>query len=81
MGQLSGSLVFLYSSLYLHRHYNVEVNMHAMTYDNEIDNKDNVQIKAESSFIDPAVKSLVGLKDWILTMLGYPLVTVELNDN
>ena len=55
--------------------------MHAMTYDNEIDNKDDVQIKAESSFIDPAVKSLVGLKDWILTMLGYPLVTVELNDN
>ena len=55
--------------------------MHVMTYDNEIDNKDDVQIKAESSFIDPAVKSLVGLKDWILTMLGYPLVTVELNDN
>lgn len=55
--------------------------MLAMTYDNEIDNKDDVQIKAESSFINPAVKSLTGLKDWILTMLGYPLVTVELNDN
>lgn len=41
---------------------------------------DEISIKAESSFIDPAVKSLSQLKEWILTMLGYPLVTVELND-
>ena len=48
---------------------------------NYMHDEDEVKIKAESSFIDPAVKSLKQLKDWILTMLGYPLVTVELNDD
>lgn len=43
--------------------------------------EEDFKIKPESSFIDPAVKNLVQLKDWILTMLGYPLITVELNDN
>ena len=41
---------------------------------------EDVKAKAQSSFVDPAVKSLKQLKDWILISLGYPLVTVELTD-
>lgn len=41
---------------------------------------DEVRAKAESSYIDPAVKSLKQLKDWVFISLGYPLVTVELTD-
>ncbi len=40
-----------------------------------------VDIKAESSWLNPAVKSLQDLKDWILVSLGYPTVTVELDDS
>lgn len=41
---------------------------------------DTIKIKANSSFVDPAVKSLKQLKEWILISLGYPLITVELTD-
>ena len=45
-----------------------------------IEQKDKLEMKAESSYIDPTVKSLKKLKDWILISLGAPLVTVELTD-
>ena len=32
----------------------------------------------ESTFLHPAIKSKQELIDWVMTMLGYPLVTVEL---
>jgi len=41
---------------------------------------DDITIRAESSFIDPGVRCLKELKDWILIGLGHPLVTVELTD-
>lgn len=44
------------------------------------DLNDDIEIKAESSYIDPAVKSKKELIEWILTMLGHPAVTVELNE-
>lgn len=37
--------------------------------------------QAESTWLEPAVKAKQQLIDWILTMLGAPLVTVELEDN
>lgn len=47
---------------------------------NDIDNKD-LDVKAESTWVNPAIKHLNELKDWILTKLGYPLITVELTDS
>lgn len=41
---------------------------------------EEVKIKAEASYVDPAVRSLKQLKEWILISLGYPLVTVELTE-
>lgn len=46
-----------------------------------LNDDESIDIKAESSWIDPAVKSKKQLIDWILTMLGHPLVTVELNED
>ena len=43
-------------------------------------NKDSLDVKAESSFLNPAINSKKKLIDWTLTMLGAPLVTVELNE-
>ena len=37
--------------------------------------------KAESTWLNPAVKAKEQLVDWILTMLGAPLITVELEEN
>lgn len=37
--------------------------------------------KAESTWLNPETKSIQKLTDWVLTMLGAPLVTVELNKN
>lgn len=37
--------------------------------------------KAESTWLDPAIKAKAQLIDWILTMLGAPLITVELEEN
>lgn len=41
---------------------------------------DEVCIKAESSWLDPAVRTKKQLVDWILVSLGYPGVTVELTE-
>ena len=35
----------------------------------------------ESTFLHPAVKSKQELIDWVMTMMGYPLVTIELKEN
>ena len=43
-------------------------------------NYDEVHVKAESTWLDPAVKTKQQLVDWILVSLGYPGVTVELDD-
>lgn len=39
-----------------------------------------LDVKAESTWLDPAVKAKEQLKDWMLTMLGAPLLTIELAD-
>lgn len=39
-----------------------------------------LDVKAESSFLNPAIDSKQKLIDWVMTMLGAPLVTVELNE-
>lgn len=45
-------------------------------------NKDiNLDTTANSTWLNPGVTTLSQLKDWILTMLGAPLITVELEDN
>ena len=42
--------------------------------------KPPVDVDGDSTFIRPTIDSKKKLKDWVLTMLGYPLVTVELTD-
>ena len=39
-----------------------------------------LEVKAESTFLNPSIDSKKKLIDWTLTMLGAPLVTVELNE-
>lgn len=46
----------------------------------EKENALGLEVKAESTFLNPDIDSKKKLKDWVLTMLGAPLVTVELND-
>lgn len=38
------------------------------------------QITAESTWLNPAIKSKKELVDWVLVKLGAPLITVELTD-
>ena len=35
----------------------------------------------ESTFLHPAIKNKQELIDWVMTMMGYPLVTIELREN
>ncbi len=43
--------------------------------------KDEVHINPNSTWINPGIKTLEQLKDWVLTKLGYPLVSIELTEN
>ena len=43
-------------------------------------NKPKADVKAESTWLSPAIKSKQELIDWVLTGLGWPLVTVELSE-
>ena len=47
---------------------------------NNMNNTDDLHINPNSTWINPGVKTLQQLKDWIFISLGYPLVTVELTD-
>lgn len=40
----------------------------------------HLDVKAESTYLNPAIDSKKKLIDWVLTMLGAPLITVELNE-
>ena len=42
---------------------------------------EEVDVQSKSTFLHPAIKAKRELIDWVLTMLGYPLLTVELRDN
>ena len=42
---------------------------------------EEAHVNHKSTFLHPAIKSKRELIDWVMTMLGYPLVTVELRDN
>ena len=42
---------------------------------------ENAHVEHKSTFLHPAIKGKRDLIDWVLTMLGYPLVTVELREN
>ena len=42
---------------------------------------EEAKVDSKSTFLHPAIKSKRELIDWVLTMLGYPLVTVELRQN
>ena len=41
---------------------------------------DEIHIEPESTFLNPGIRTLKQLKDWIYTKLGYPLISVELTD-
>ena len=42
--------------------------------------KDEVHVNPNSTWANPGIKTIEQLKDWVLTKLGYPLVTIELTD-
>lgn len=39
-----------------------------------------IHIKPESTWLNPGITTIEQLKDWVITKLGYPLVSVELTD-
>src|SRR5574344_532524 len=47
---------------------------------NMAEDKDRIHIQAESTWLNPAIKTKKELIDWILVSLGYPLVTIELSE-
>ena len=42
---------------------------------------EEAKVEPDSTFLHPAIKSKHELKDWCLSMLGYPLVNVELTSS
>lgn len=42
---------------------------------------DDLKVEPDSTWLNPGIKNIQQLKDWILTKLGYPLVSVELTDS
>lgn len=42
---------------------------------------DDLHVDPESTWLNPGIKNIEQLKDWVLTKLGYPLITVELTDS
>lgn len=41
----------------------------------------DLYVNPESTWLNPGIKNIKQLKDWVLTKLGYPLVHVELTDS
>lgn len=41
---------------------------------------DKINITAESTYLEPAIKAKQDLVNWILVSLGHPLITVELTE-
>lgn len=41
----------------------------------------DLPVEPNSTWLEPGINDIQQLKDWILTKLGYPLVTVELTDS
>lgn len=58
---------------YLHKEQNIPLKDYPKYEEAHVDHT--------STFLHPAIKSKRELIDWVLTMLGYPLVTVELREN
>ena len=58
---------------YLHHEQNAELK--------DYPKQEEVKVDHKSTFLHPAIKAKRELIDWVLTMLGYPLVTVELREN
>ena len=48
---------------------------------NAVKEKPEIKIDANDTWLNQKIDTLDKVKDWILTSLGHPLVTVELNDN
>lgn len=42
---------------------------------------DDLHVEPNSTWLNPGIKSIQQLKDWVLTKLGHPLITVELTDS
>lgn len=42
---------------------------------------DDLNVNPDSTWLNPGIKNIEQLKDWVLTKLGYPLITVELTDS
>lgn len=59
----------------------MKINIRSAVDKKEIDtSSDKLEVTAESTYLNPAIDSKKKLIDWVLTMLGAPLITVELNE-
>ena len=45
------------------------------------DNRPNIDIKPDDTWLNQKIDTVEKVKDWLLVKLGYPLQTVELDDN
>ena len=45
------------------------------------DSKPDIKINPNDTWLNQKIDTVEKVKDWILTSMGYPLVTVELDDN
>ena len=61
----------------------VKINPSKTTVNNESNTTapEQTTVKAENTYMHPAIDSKKELVDWVLTMLGHPLVTVELTES
>ena len=50
--------------------------MHKVVREKQSD--DRGYVKPESTYLNPGIRTLKELKDWVLIKLGHPLLTVEL---
>ena len=42
---------------------------------------EDLPVESNSTWLNPGIRTKEQLKNWILTKLGYPLLTVELTDS
>ena len=48
---------------------------------NAVKEKPEIHIDPNTTYLNQKIDTLEKVKDWILTKMGYPLQTIELNDN
>lgn len=48
---------------------------------NVVKEKPEIKINPDDTWLNHGIKTLDDVKNWVLVKLGYPLNTIEINDN